>query len=52
MKEVLLTITASVAVVAFGYVALIGLIISTKVQYEQRIQKAKDTEENVKNYGC
>ena len=31
MKEVLLTITASVAVGAFGYVALIGLIISTKV---------------------
>lgn len=31
MKEVLLTITASVAVVAFGYVALIGLIIVTKV---------------------
>ena len=31
MKQVLLTITASVAVVAFGYVALIGLIISTKV---------------------
>ena len=31
MKEVLLTITASVAVVAFGYVALIGLIIVTKI---------------------
>ena len=52
MKQVILTITASVAVVAFGYVALIGLIISTKVQYEQRIQKAENSEENVKNYGC
>ena len=31
MKEVLLTVTASVAVVAFGYVAIIGLIILTKV---------------------
>ena len=31
MKEVLLTVTASIVVVAFGYVALIGLIISTKV---------------------
>ncbi len=31
MKQVILTITASVVVVAFGYVALIGLIISTKV---------------------
>ena len=31
MKEVLLTITASIVVVAFGYVALIGLIISTRV---------------------
>ena len=31
MKEVLLAITASVAVVAFGYVAIIGLIIVTKV---------------------
>ena len=31
MKEVLLTVTASIAVIAFGYVALIGLIISTKV---------------------
>ena len=30
MKQVVLTITASVAVVAFGYVALIGLIIATK----------------------
>lgn len=30
MKQVILTITASVAVVAFGYVALIGLIITTK----------------------
>ena len=52
MKQVILTITASVAVVAFGYVALIGLIISTKVQYEQRIQKAENSKENVKNYGC
>ena len=32
MKEVLLTVTASVAVVAFGYVAIIGLIYFTKVQ--------------------
>ena len=31
MKQVLLTVTASIVVVAFGYVALIGLIISTKV---------------------
>lgn len=31
MKQVVLTITASVAVVAFGYVALIGLIVLTKV---------------------
>ena len=31
MKQVILTITASVTVVAFGYVALIGLIIATKV---------------------
>ena len=31
MRQVILTITASVAVAAFGYVALIGLIISTKV---------------------
>ena len=31
MKEVLLTVTASIAVIAFGYVALIGLIISTKI---------------------
>ena len=31
MKQVILTITASVVVVAFGYVALIGLTISTKV---------------------
>ena len=31
MRQVILTITASVAVVAFGYGALIGLIISTKV---------------------
>ena len=31
MKEILLTVTASIAVIAFGYVALIGLIISTKV---------------------
>ena len=31
MKEVILTITAVVAVVAFGYVAIIGLIILTKV---------------------
>lgn len=30
MKEVLLAITAFVAVVAFGYVVLIGLIIATK----------------------
>ena len=47
MKEVLLTITASVAVVAFGYVALIGLIIATKEVYEQRIQKTKDSKANV-----
>ena len=31
MKQVILTVTASIVVVAFGYVALIGLIISTKV---------------------
>ena len=31
MRQVILTITASVAVIAFGYAALIGLIISTKV---------------------
>lgn len=52
MKQVILTITASVAVVTFGYVVIIGLIILTKVQYEQRIQKAENLEENVKNYGC
>ena len=31
MRQIILTITASIVVVAFGYVALIGLIISTKV---------------------
>ena len=31
MRQVILTITASVVVVAFGYVVLIGLIIAIKV---------------------
>ena len=31
MRQVILTITASVVVITFGYVALIGLIIATKV---------------------
>ena len=31
MRQVILTITAAAAVVAFGYVAIIGLIILTKV---------------------